>query len=225
MKIKFGKIAATIGLTLTALTASAVSPASAARNVGQNEQALNMRIYQETRAPIGHVLFCQSNPDQCHDRNVSQPSVPQLTNERWNELVEINDYVNQTVSPVTDLDLYRTIEHWTYPQGGAGDCEDYVLEKQRHLVALGWPSESLLITVVRDENGDGHAILTVTTSAGDFLLDNRYPIIRRWQDAPYTFRKRQSHQNPSEWVSLAPNGNIFSQLLQPSSGADPVSSR
>lgn len=224
MKNKFGRIAATIGLTFAALTAGAIAPASASRNAGQNHQASSMNTFQATRAPIGHVLFCRANPGQCEATNVTMPRVPQLTEAAWSQLIQINDYVNQTVTPVTDQDLYNTIEHWTYPQG-AGDCEDYVLEKQRQLVALGWPIEALLITVLRDENGDGHAVLTVTTDAGDFLLDNRYPIVRRWQDAPYEFRKRQSQYNPAEWVSLAPNGNMLSQGLQQSDNAASLSLR
>ncbi len=224
MKNKFGRIAATIGLTFAALTAGATSPASASRNAGQDHQTASMSIYEQTRPPIGHVLFCRANPGQCEPTNVTTPRIPQLTEAAWSELIQINDYVNQTVTPITDQDLYNTIEHWTYPQG-AGDCEDYVLEKQRQLVALGWPIEALLITVLRDENGDGHAVLTVTTDAGDFLLDNRYPIIRLWQDAPYEFRKRQSQYNPAEWVSLTPNGSLLSQDLRRSDDAASLSSR
>ncbi len=224
MKNKFGRMAATIGLTLAALAAGSVAPASASRNASQDHQAPGMTTYQQTRAPMGHVLFCQSYPEQCQDTNVTTPRIPQLTEEAWNQLIKINQYVNQTVMPITDQDLYNTIEFWTYPQG-AGDCEDYVLEKQRQLVALGWPVEALLITVLRDENGAGHAVLTVTTDAGDLLLDNRYPIIRRWQDAPYDFRKRQSQYNPSEWVSLTQNANMLSQVLRGSNDPASLSAR
>jgi hypothetical protein len=31
----------------------------------------------------------------------------------------------------------------------------------------GWPESKLLITVVRDENNEGHAVLTVRTDEGD----------------------------------------------------------
>ena len=31
----------------------------------------------------------------------------------------------------------------------------------------GWPREALLITVVRDKKGDGHAVLTVKTIAAN----------------------------------------------------------
>jgi predicted transglutaminase-like cysteine proteinase len=39
------------------------------------------------------------------------------------------------------------------------DCEDYVLLKRRMLMQAGWPREALLVTVVRDKKGDGHAVL------------------------------------------------------------------
>ena len=37
----------------------------------------------------------------------------------------------------------------------------------------GWPRQALLITVVRDKKGDGHAVLTVKTDKGEFILDNQ----------------------------------------------------
>jgi predicted transglutaminase-like cysteine proteinase len=61
----------------------------------------------------------------------------------------------------------------------------------------------LLITVVRDEKGEGHAVLTLAASDGDYILDNRRNDIRRWNDAHYTFLKRQSVRNPESWVALA----------------------
>ena len=58
------------------------------------------------------------------------------------------------------------VEKWSYPDDGYGDCEDYVLLKRRLLAARGFPESTLLITVVRDENNEGHAVLTVRTDRG-----------------------------------------------------------
>ena len=74
----------------------------------------------------------------------------------------------------------------------AGDCEDYLLLKKRYLEGLDFPAAALLITVVLDEKNEGHAVLTVTTDEGDFILDNRRNEIRRWADVDYTYLKRQS---------------------------------
>jgi predicted transglutaminase-like cysteine proteinase len=134
----------------------------------------------------------------------------ELTHKRRADLREVNDLVNRMVRPVSDMSLYGRIEHWTYPNG-EGDCEDYVLLKQRLLMERGWPAGALLITVVRDENNDGHAILTTRTSRGDFLLDNKRAEIMTWNDSPYAFVKRQSERDPKVWVSLTLPGRKLSK--------------
>lgn len=90
------------------------------------------------------------------------------------------------------------------PVSGKGDCEDYVLLKQRELMARGWPQSALLITVVRDENNEGHAVLTVRTDLGDLILDNKNSKILAWNQTPYTYIKWQSAMDPRLWESLVP---------------------
>ena len=116
----------------------------------------------------------------------------------------MNSAVNTAIAPITDLKLYGKPEVWTYPAANKGDCEDYVLLKRRMLVERGFPESTLLITVVRDENNEGHAVLTVRTDGGDFVLDNKRRDIARWAETPYTFVKRQSERNPLVWISLLP---------------------
>src|SRR5262249_4949697 len=113
----------------------------------------------------------------------------------------VNNYVNGKITPVSDQELYGKPEYWTYPTD-AGDCEDYLLLKKRYLEKLGFPSQVLRITVVLDEHKQGHAVLTVTTDTGDWVLDNRRNDIRRWNDTGYQFLKHQSAQNPMDWVAL-----------------------
>lgn len=154
-----------------------------------------------TNAPIGYVQFCGEHANEC------QPSGPQvyeiaLTETKFAELQKVNRAVNDAVEPVTDLEHYGVTELWAYPDDGKGDCEDYVLEKRRVLMNLGWPASALLITVVRDRAGDGHAVLTVVTDRGDLILDNQAPEIVRWKETGYRYVKRQSQNDPSQWVSL-----------------------
>ena len=56
--------------------------------------------------------------------------------------------------------------------------------------------------MVRDKRGDGHAILTVKTDRGEFILDNQTDQILLWADTGYRFVKRQSQTDPNVWVSL-----------------------
>lgn len=205
--------AATMGLTV----ATGALAADTGRTAGQDVANASMREFGEARAPFGFVSFCERNPSDCNAASGGE-SVARLTLARWTELVEVNTLVNANVAPVTDLELYNTVEYWTYPQS-KGDCEDYVLAKQRMLMDRGWPAGSLLITVVRDEENLGHAILTVATDYGDFILDNKNSGISYWQDTPYSFRKRQSQHDPLQWVSLSPAEGLRLET------ADPVAAR
>jgi len=70
------------------------------------------------------------------------------------------------------------------------------------LMQAGWPRQALLITVVRDKQGDGHAVLTVKTDRGEFVLDNQNEEVLLWSETGYRFVKRQSQIDPNVWVAL-----------------------
>jgi predicted transglutaminase-like cysteine proteinase len=150
--------------------------------------------------PVGFVKFCVSNPGECKNvgRRVKRMD---LTPTAWNALFNVNAEVNKDIAPVSDEDQYGVPELWTYPVS-AGDCEDYLLLKKRDLERMGYDAGALLITVVLDEKNEGHAVLTVATDRGDFVLDNRRNDILLWTDTGYTFLKRQSQQDPRAWVAL-----------------------
>jgi predicted transglutaminase-like cysteine proteinase len=161
-----------------------------------------MSSFGDTLPPIGYVNFCRDHGTECRPAQRFSDRI-QLTAAKFQEIERVNDAVNTDVAPVTDLELYGQPEVWAYPSG-KGDCEDYVLLKRRLLAARGFPESTLLITVVRDENNEGHAVLTVRTDRGDLVLDNKRREVMRWADTPYTFVKRQSERNPLVWISLLP---------------------
>jgi len=153
------------------------------------------------RPPIGWVEFCVEHASECKVAP-SEPRNVVLTPRLWRDLVRINQAVNSNIKPMTDLEHYGVVEKWAYPDDGYGDCEDYVLLKRRMLMEAGWPREALLITVVRETSGDGHAVLTVRTDRGDLVLDNQNEAIVLWSESGYRFVKRQSQSDPNVWVSL-----------------------
>jgi predicted transglutaminase-like cysteine proteinase len=152
-----------------------------------------------TRPPIGWIEFCADQPSECNVAS-TKPQDVVMSSEAWKQLTFINDRVNHTIKPMTDLNHYGVMEKC--PDDGYGDCEDYVLLKRRMLMQAGWPREALLITVVRDKNGDGHAILPVKSDRGEFILDNQVSDIVLWSETGYRFVKRQSQSDPNVWVSL-----------------------
>ena len=181
---------------------SAAAAGDAVSNFNSAGEHAFVPVYGETLPPVGYVDFCARQPDECKPRGRLRTEV-ELSSARWRMLGEVNEFVNAKIRPVNDVDQYGVPERWSIPTN-AGDCEDYVLLKKRYLEELGFPAATLLITVVIDELGGGHAVLTVRTSAGDFILDNRREEIRRWSDTGYDYLKRQSQDNPLAWVALTP---------------------
>lgn len=154
-----------------------------------------------TSIPVGHADFCKRYPNECTINSVVVEDAP-LSADKWQQLLSVNSYFNTNIVPETDQQLYHVAEYWTYPHG-YGDCEDIALAKRRQLIELGWPVSTLLMTVAKEGDGEGHAVLMVRTDRGDFILDNQDSTIRDWKDSPYHFLKRQSQANAGQWVSIA----------------------
>ncbi len=169
-----------------------------------DERVLYASLGDVTRAPIGWVEFCNETPAEC-SRGATQPRDIVMSQTAWRDLVRVNKWVNETVKPMTDMEHWGVIEKWSLPTDGYGDCEDYVLLKRKMLIDAGWPREALLITVVRDKKGEGHAVLTVKTDRGEFILDNQNETVVSWTETGYRFVKRQSQGDPNQWVSLGDN--------------------
>jgi predicted transglutaminase-like cysteine proteinase len=181
---------------------TAAAAGGAVSNFNSSGELAFAPAYGKALPPFGYIDFCARHPADCRPLGGSKAKV-QLTDERWQVLRNVNSFVNDKIRPAHDIDLYGVPEYWAYPTD-AGDCEDYVLLKKRYLEGLGFPAETLLITVVVEEHGGGHAVLIVRTSAGDLVLDNRRDDIMRWSDTGYYFLKRQSQEHPLRWIALTP---------------------
>lgn len=163
--------------------------------------------------PYGFTEFC-SRPhtsDICNPYNLTEDQLISRFNATAENLASadaINREVNAAYKPLTDSQNYGIPELWTYPANGSADCEDYALEKQRRLIAAGWPANAVLLTVVQvnypDQPPEAHAVLTLRTTHGDYIADNRQDELKLWhQTTPeYTFSMRQSFVNPQAWVAL-----------------------
>lgn len=205
----------TIAIAMLASVASASADERQAALTRHNaRESAFLTVHGETKAPIGYVQYCQERSWECRN-TTAEPKDVDMTRARMAELDYVNRWVNKSIEAISDLDHYGVAEYWTIPSNGKGDCEDYALLKRKMLMERGWPESALLMTVVRDQKGDGHAVLTVRTNEGDVVLDNVNDQIITWHNTGYRFVKRQSQWNPTQWVSLGtsinPNQPIASQ--------------
>lgn len=200
------RVLARSSLLLAVATAASVAAAPGAVQASMLTGSL-------TSQPIGHYEFCQKNPAECSFRS-ADPGPAAMSSKLWKQLVNVNLAVNRAVRPMSDMDMHGREEVWSYPVNGVGDCEDYVLEKRERLRSRGIPLSNLLITVVRKPDGEGHAVLTVRTSKGDYILDNLVDSVRPWQKTGYRYLKRQSTEHPGRWVSIRGEQNVLVGAVQ-----------
>ncbi len=89
-----------------------------------------------------------------------------------------------------------------------------LLEKRRELGRMGVSLANLLITVVRKPDGEGHAVLTVRTDKGDYVLDNLNDKVEAWDQTGYRFLKRQAIDNTGRWVSIRGGQQVLVGAVQ-----------
>jgi predicted transglutaminase-like cysteine proteinase len=195
------------------LAAAAIFFAAATGTTTEASGVGAMSTGGQTSQPIGHYEFCNVNPSECSIRLRDYGPVI-LSDELRGLVEEVNAAVNQAVKPLSDYDIYNKDEVWAYPDTMVGDCEDYVLEKRRQLAAEGISLSNLLITVVRKPDNEGHAVLTLRTDRGDFILDNLRDDMRPWYKTGYRFLKRQSATHTGRWVSLREDQNMLVGAVQ-----------
>ncbi|MFC6790401.1 transglutaminase-like cysteine peptidase [Methylobacterium komagatae] len=146
------------------------------------------------------TTFCQDYAAECAiDR--SEPTRITLTPAIWNTITAVNKRINKSVEPMTDMDHLHVADRWDLAEDGIGDCEDFQLLKRHLLAEAGLPRRAMRMTVVIDEKGEGHAVLTLITDRGDIVLDNKTNAILPWHRTGYVFIKRES-QDAMAWVSL-----------------------
>lgn len=145
--------------------------------------------------------FCERYGSEC-DVDPSEPSTVTLTTRVWRTLNSVNRQVNASIRPTTDLEHWGVVDRWDVPADGAGDCEDIQILKRKVLSEQhGLPRRAMRMTVVIDEQGEGHAVLMIRTDEGELILDNKRNAILPWHETDYVFVKREG-QDGRDWVSL-----------------------
>jgi len=192
-------------LAMLAMLAGGLLSIAAEPATANAQQPAHLAVLGPASLPIGFVQYCRDVPADCQRDTIKDPRDIVLDQKSWTIMARINRDVNTAIEPVSDMEHWGVEEYWSIPTDGKGDCEDYVLLKRQKLIQAGFPRESLLITVVRDQKNEGHAVLIVKTDRGDFVLDNQAEKIVLWHETGYRFIKRQSQTNTSQWVMIGPS--------------------
>jgi predicted transglutaminase-like cysteine proteinase len=179
--------------------AAVIAPAPAA-DLGPAPEVAEATV---TPAPIQtDVAFIDPAAEALRQAEIH---APRMTPKLWSLLNRVNGQVNGAIEQRTDAATYGREDFWNTPlEDGrqTGDCEDYVLEKERALIAAGLPRGALNIGLVTTRWGESHAVLLVATSEGEYVLDNLSPWVVTWREAPYRWLRRQVDGEAFNWVMI-----------------------
>ena len=150
-------------------------------------------------APKSADDFCKRYPKDCKYNGTLKKLT--LTEKTYQIMWDVNHDVNSSIEVESDQTQYDKEEFWEYPTKGKGDCEDFVLEKRKRLIAAGFPPSSLSLVIVK-WMWQWHAVLMVRTDHGDFILDEKDDQIYGWNWKSYVFVARQYGGDPKLWVDM-----------------------
>lgn len=185
--------------TIHNLFVAAILVGAAQANVAVAGQDQSPATRQTVAPPPGFIDSCSRYSWFCEQGTAGRLSAAEL----MDVAERINRQVNGSVTEMSDFANYGSTDRWALPTNGNGDCEDFVLEKFRLLLAAGAGSRDLSIAVALDRNGDNHAVLVLHHEEGDMILDNLERGIRPWNQTSYRFLAMQARDDKREWEVVA----------------------
>lgn len=188
------------GVQSPGYAAGATSPAVSDQTAPVPESS-PIPVKGSVAAPDGFVAFCKRDPGQCPTA-AAPLAVVHLDAGTWQTLLRVNAAWNEAITPMEDSAHYGVVDYWTIPVDGYGDCEDYALAKRKSLRDLGLPAGSLRMAVVRMRSGAAHAVLTVATDRGDYVLDNLRADVLPWSATDYAWIAGEI-PGQAHWAAIA----------------------
>jgi predicted transglutaminase-like cysteine proteinase len=183
-------VGAALALFMVGAVATTEANAKSFNVFSKKSHVLHKNVKRFAAAPRGGVLppfayiqFCVHHRSQCANTSgklAMKGGAVKLTPKLQRQLASVNARVNSRMKGVVD----KGSDKWAIG-GKSGDCEDFALTKRAMLIAAGWPSRALSMTVVKTAWGEGHAVLSVHTSSGTMVLDNLARTVKPLRNAGY----------------------------------------
>ena len=101
----------------------------------------------------------------------------------------VNSSINRLIAYRKDSVVYGKLDYWAKPsevlEHRAGDCEDFAILKMAALLRAGIPAQSMSLVVLQDRRRKFfHAVLSVSTGSGAFILDSLGNAVLRDSELP-----------------------------------------
>lgn len=164
-------------------------------------KAGEMSLGKPVNPPFAFIQYCFKNYDECSSKGRANSQI-EMSSRLWRDMQEVQAFVNAAIKPRSDIENSGAQDVWDAANNGYGDCEDYAILKKRLMMARGWGAENLLLTTATTEQREKHVVLTVVTSDGDYVLDNRVTAVQPWEKLAYHWIARQEQKNALLWGAI-----------------------
>lgn len=176
--------------------------------------ALPMRNFPASArwAPVYQAIVGCSAGSHCERKSAAFAAIIDVVRGKGfsAKLSFVNSSVNHLIAYKKDSAVYGKFDYWAEPSEildrRAGDCEDFAILKMTALLRAGIPAQSMSLVVLQDRRRNFfHAVLSVSTGNGTFILDNLSNLILRDSDLP-DYQPLYSVSTNRAWIHGAKSG-------------------
>ncbi|PBB42832.1 transglutaminase [Mesorhizobium sp. WSM3866] len=155
--------------------------------------ALSMRNFPVAArwAPVYKAIIDCTAGSACDRENAAFGEIVGIAaNKAFRDKLDfVNSSINRLIAYRKDSVVYGKLDYWAKPseilEHRAGDCEDFAILKMAALLRAGIPAQSMSLVVLQDRRRKFfHAVLSVSTGSGTFILDSLSNVVTMDRDLP-----------------------------------------
>ncbi|MDX8492388.1 transglutaminase-like cysteine peptidase [Mesorhizobium sp. VK22B] len=197
--------------------------------------ALSMRNFPVAArwAPVYRAIVDCTPGSACDRENAAFGAIINVAGSKGfrDKLAFVNSSINRLIAYRKDSAVYGKLDYWAKPseilEHRAGDCEDFAILKMAALLRAGIPAQSMSLVVLQDRRRKFfHAVLSVSTGSGAFILDSLSNNVAMDSDLP-DYVPLYSFSTDRAWIHGSKSGARIADIaggfatVAPGEGASP----
>jgi len=163
-------------------------------------------------APVYKAIVDCTPGSACDRKNPAFAEIVDIASKKGfrEKLDFVNSSINRLITYKSDMAVYGVLDYWAKPsevlEHRAGDCEDFAILKMTALLRAGIPARSMSLVVLQDRRRKFfHAVLSVSTASGAFILDSLSNVVSRDSDLP-DYLPLYSFSTDRAWIHGSKSG-------------------
>jgi len=164
--------------------------------------------------PIYQAMVGCSAGSACDRKSTAFANIIEIARgkEFSEKLSFVNSSVNRLIAYRKHSVVYGNLDYWATPletlEHRAGDCKDFTILKMTALLRAGIPPQSMSFVVLRDrKRGFYHAVLSVSTASGAFILDSLSNRVLKDSELP-DYQPLYSFSTDRAWIHGSKAGTV-----------------